>query len=75
MKITPWKPEDKGFVCLPMKKNVPTGHEDWKLVSCPVCGEECWESELAREVLKHGNMTGACTECALRAGKNNKGEK
>lgn len=75
MQVKPWKPEDKGHICLPLKKNIPTGHSDWKLVKCPICGEECWESDLARQVLKHGNMTGVCTLCALKAGINTKGVK
>lgn len=66
--VKPWLPQDKGFICLPLKKNVPEGNEDWKLVECPSCGRECWESDLAREVKSHGNMVGLCTECALRQG-------
>lgn len=68
MKIAAWKPQDKGYLCLPLKKNVSISHDDWKLVTCPICGRSCWESDLAREVLSHGNMTGVCTECALKAG-------
>ena len=53
---------------LPMKKNVPNpGHKDWVLVTCPVCGAECWESELARMAKKlQPDLRAACTECALR---------
>jgi RNase P subunit RPR2 len=68
MKLSAWKPQDKGYICLPLKRNVPIPHPDWKLTICPKCGEECWESDLAREVLSHGNAIGACTTCALRAG-------
>lgn len=41
-------------------------HPDWHLVTCPRCGRECWEPELARQVKATG-ATGVCTECALRA--------
>ena len=34
--------------------------------TCPRCGRECWEPELARQV-KAAGAAGVCTECALRA--------
>lgn len=69
VKITPWKPGDGGTICLPLRSNIPdaTNHPDWRLATCPRCGRECWEPELARQVMATG-ATGACTECALRAG-------
>lgn len=69
--MTPWEPEDKGYICLPLKSNIEKGHEDWKITECPVCGRECWESDLARKAKSYGNMIGVCTECALKAGSNN----
>ena len=29
-----------------------TKAKDWKLTTCPQCGQQCWESELARQCLK-----------------------
>lgn len=54
-------------VCFPRKDNIPDAskHPDWKLIKCPRCGCECWESELARKVLLMG-IQGACTSCAIR---------
>lgn len=69
--IEPWKPQDKGHICLPLKRNIPEGHKDWKMVKCPICNSECWESDLARQVIGHGNMIGVCTECAIKTVVNN----
>lgn len=30
----------KGYLCLPMKKNVEEGRENWELTKCKNCGEE-----------------------------------
>jgi len=70
VKISPWKPGDSGFLCMPMQKNVPTPmQKDWKLVECPKCEKGCWESDLHRELVKENpELKAACTECALRAG-------
>ena len=51
---------------MPLLRNVPSvDHEDWRLVECPVCGEKCWESGLARWLMSNG-ATAACTDCALK---------
>ncbi|WP_113674064.1 alanine racemase [Vallitalea guaymasensis] len=52
----------------PFKRNIPNGNEDWKLVKCPSCGSECWESDLARQAMSTGSVVGLCTDCALRKG-------
>lgn len=72
IKIWPWKPGDRGLVCMPLKKNIPYPnedgeHEDWIAVTCPICGSECWESDLSRKLVQIGNV-GVCTECAIREG-------
>lgn len=72
VKIWPWKPSDRGYACMPLKTNIPEPnadgkHADWKLVNCPACGAECWESDLTRMV-KAAGTDALCTECALRAG-------
>ena len=70
MKVKIWahKPGDGGTLCMPLKANIPEPqNDDWKLVRCPICGAECWESSLAREVLElEPNVVAACTMCALR---------
>ena len=69
MRIAPHRPGDGGIMAMPMKKNIPVGHADWKLVACPVCGEECWESDLHRITkATEPNLKAACTMCALRSG-------
>lgn len=70
IKITPHKSGDKGIACMPLKRNIPDAsrYPEWKLVKCPVCGAECWESDLMRQVLTEEGCTAACVECALRAG-------
>ena len=52
---------------MPLKKHVPNGHSDWKLVKCPKCGRECWEIPLVEFVRQQGAVA-LCTECAIRAG-------
>lgn len=68
-KITPRKPGERGgIVCLPLVANVPyPKSEDWKQITCSICGAACWESDLARQVIASGTAA-ACTMCALKAG-------
>lgn len=70
IRITPHKPCDGGIICMPLKRNIPDAsrNPDWKLVECSVCGAECWESDLLRQVVKRERLAVACTECALRVG-------
>lgn len=57
-----------GIACMPLRSNVPKPRQqDWKLTICPVCGCECWESELTRRIIKKG-ADAACNMCALRTG-------
>lgn len=68
--ISPHKPGDGGILCLPLKRNVPNPKDpDWKLTTCPICGSECWESDLARETMKAEGLKAACTACALTGSK------
>lgn len=53
---------------MPMKKNIPVGRTSWKLVNCPECGRECWETPMMRTLVKQQDVTCLCTECALRKG-------
>lgn len=54
--------------CLPLKKNVPEGREDWQLVECEVCGAECWRNvELLNQVKAiNPNVKEMCTLCAIK---------
>jgi len=55
------------FICMPLKENIPEPkNPDWKLTNCEICGAECWESEIAEKILKHGAIK-SCTKCALAA--------
>lgn len=50
-----YRGERGGTLTMSMKKNIPEPkHKDWKLTTCPRCGQQCWESELARQCLKKG---------------------
>lgn len=69
VRLWPYVPGDGGVMCMPLKRNIPDGDKDWRLTTCPVCGEECWSSdahELALEL--DPGLKVACTMCALRAG-------
>ena len=68
--ITPHKPGDGGILTLPLRSNIPSPkNKDWKLITCPVCGSECWESDLTRQALTaEPNLRAACTSCALKQG-------
>lgn len=70
MQIKPRSEKKKGgTICLPLVKNIPTPKaKDWKKVKCPICGAECWESDLARQIKRKVDAA-ACTMCALRGGK------
>lgn len=68
VRIWPRKPTGKGgYLCMPLKANVPEGREDWVLVTCPECGAACWRLPLVGELEKAGCIA-LCTMCALRKG-------
>lgn len=67
--ITPRKETDRGGVVLmPLLRNVPEGHKDWKLTTCPNCGAKCWTSEPTQFVVENQGARALCTFCALREG-------
>lgn len=70
--LTPRKPTDKGgILLLPMKKNlgdVSENHPDWKLISCPECGAECYEFPEAHRLQLTQGVKLMCTECGIKAG-------
>lgn len=57
--------ETGGILLMPMKKNIPTGHPEWSLVKCPICGQACWRP-VTRQYLRQYKMQAACTECGLK---------
>lgn len=68
--VTPHKAGDGGILAMPLKANIPDPQrDDWKLVTCPICGAECWENDLARQAMAaEPELRAACTTCALKAG-------
>ncbi len=78
--LFPGEPEEAPSVgdclCLPLKENIPEpSNEDWKLTTCPVCGAECWKSDLARQAMAAmPNLRPMCTACALKHGNAGKGD-
>lgn len=68
--IAPHQVGDGGILAMPLKANIPNPkHDDWKLITCPVCGAECWQTDIAREALAaEPELRAACTTCALKAG-------
>ena len=71
MKTIPCQSGNKGYACHPLAANLPPEdvvkrmHPDWKRIPCPSCGQDCWESSLAREMKAKG-ITGLCTLCSLK---------
>ena len=68
--VTPHEVGDGGILTMPLKANIPDPQrDDWKLVTCPICGAECWENDLARQAMAaEPELRAACTTCALKAG-------
>lgn len=71
----------KQYACLPMADNilkkstleeVRENHPDWKLVKCPQCKSDCFQSYFARMHEKAGGKC-LCTKCILE--RIRKGEK
>lgn len=68
VRIEPRKPTDRGgYICMPLKKNVPQKHEGWYPAVCPECGRECWRMPLA-DIAEATGAIPLCTECALKKG-------
>ena len=68
--VTPHEVGDGGILAMPLKASIPDPQrDDWKLVTCPICGAECWENDLARQAMAaEPELRAACTACALKAG-------
>lgn len=71
------KPDDRsGYSFLPLAdyihrnktpERVRQDHPDWRLIQCPRCGRDCYETGLARQAANYG-IKGLCTTCALTDG-------
>ena len=65
--IKPRKPTDKGGVaCMPLLKNVPVGHPEWELTTCPACGAKCWKQPDIDIMIRTHGVIARCTMCALK---------
>jgi len=56
-------------VCMPRLDNIGIHSPvppDWKLVLCPECGDECFETDLCRMIVKDPDNKAVCTKCALK---------
>jgi hypothetical protein len=61
------------MICMPLNRFSITGQDtvdnptppDWKLTTCPSCGNECWESDLCRHFKEDCHYKAFCTECVL----------
>ena len=71
VRIWPRKPTDSGgYICMPLKANVPEGRKGWTLTTCPECGAACWRRPPQDELEKAGAIS-LCSVCALRKGAGN----
>ena len=66
------------ILCLPREDSflhrqpsVEQDHPEWKLISCPVCGDSCYISPDHEYLLsKRPTLVAACTICALQGRSN-----
>lgn len=71
--VEPFKQEihtEPIIAMMPLQENVPTGHPDWELRICPVCGRKCWYQTENMRMLETSvsgkDILLRCTECAIR---------
>lgn len=58
-------------VILRLKKDVPVDDEDWRIIPCPKCGQECQITPEDELLIERGARY-ICTECVLGARKEQK---
>jgi hypothetical protein len=56
-------PTGDHILCMPLVKNIPQGHDDWKEVDCPNCGQACWDRPVPTGF---ETMPKMCTQCSLQ---------
>lgn len=67
--IRPRRSSDRGGIAMmPLFVNVPKGHPDWELVTCPRCGAKCWKAPEIDRLVKEQGVIAMCTMCAIKTG-------
>ena len=66
--LVPHEVGDGGLLLMPTRANIPDPQrDDWKPATCPICGAECWETEIHRQALAaEPGLRAVCTDCGLR---------
>lgn len=66
--LVPHEVGDGGLLLMPTRANIPDPQrDDWKPTTCPICGAECWETEIHRQALAaEPGLRVVCTDCGLR---------
>lgn len=66
--LVPHEVGDGGLLLMPTRANIPDPQrDDWKPTTCPICGAECWETEIHRQALAaEPGLRAVCTDCGLR---------
>ena len=66
--IVPHEVGDGGLLLMPTRAHIPDPQRgDWKPATCPICGAECGETEIHRQVLAaEPGLRAVCTDCGLR---------
>ena len=50
--LVPHEVGDGGLLLMPTRAHIPDPQrDDWKPATCPICGAECWETEIHRQAL------------------------
>lgn len=71
IKIEPRKTAERGgYLCMPLKRNIPAGKLGWTLTNCPECEEECWDIPLPKNYTEDMFTGKLCTMCGLKKGGN-----
>lgn len=56
-----------GTACLMLVKNVKEPKKDYELSQCPICGQDVWVNDLARDLKEIApHIKFSCTECAIK---------
>ena len=66
--LVPREVGDGGLLLMPTRAHIPDPQrDDWKPATCPICGAECWETEIHRQALAaEPGLRAVCTDCGLR---------
>lgn len=66
--LVPHEVGDGGLLLMPTRAHIPDPQRgDWKPATCPICGAECWETEIHRQALAaEPGLRAVCTDCGLR---------